>query len=93
MTKAELVDVISSNAGITKAAAGKVLKTFMEEISEGLKRNERITFVGFGSFYVSQRKARKGRNPRTGKAMKIPAASFPKFKACEAFRKVLGKTR
>lgn len=79
MTKAELVSQIASKADLTKAEAAKALDATIEAITEALKKGEKVTLVGFGSFYVFKRKARKGRNPRTGQEIKIPATKVPKF--------------
>ena len=84
MTKAELVEGIAGKAGVSKTAAEKVLKAFMEEVKGGIKKGERVTLVGFGTFYAAERPARMGRNPRTGEEIKIPACTVPKFKAGKA---------
>ncbi len=86
MTKAELVEGIAGKAGVSKAAAEKVLKAFMEEVKGGIKKGERVTLVGFGTFYAAARPARMGRNPRTGEEIKIPACTVPKFKAGKALK-------
>jgi DNA-binding protein HU-beta len=86
MTKAELVEGIAGKAGVSKAAAEKVLKAFMEEVKGGIKKGERVTLVGFGTFYAAERPARMGRNPRTGEEIKIPACTVPKFKAGKALK-------
>lgn len=81
MTKAELVAVMADEASITKAAAAKALDAFVETVSKELKKNGKLGLVGFGTFAVAKRKAREGRNPQTGKAIKIPAKKVVKFKA------------
>ena len=86
MTKAELVEGIAGKAGVSKAAVEKVLKAFMEEVKAGIKKGERVTLVGFGTFYAADRPARSGRNPRTGEEIKIPACTVPKFKAGKALK-------
>jgi DNA-binding protein HU-beta len=86
MTKAELVEGIAAKAGVSKAAAEKVLKAFMEEVKGGIKKGERVTLVGFGTFFAAERPARMGRNPRTGEEIKIPACTVPKFKAGKALK-------
>ncbi|MEA2110039.1 MAG: HU family DNA-binding protein [Pseudomonadota bacterium] len=86
MTKAELVEGIAGKAGVSKAASEKVLKAFMEEVKGGIKKGERVTLVGFGTFYAAERPARMGRNPRTGEEIKIPACTVPKFKAGKALK-------
>ncbi|NOQ85622.1 MAG: DNA-binding protein HU [Deltaproteobacteria bacterium] len=87
MTKAELVAKVAKDAKITKAAAGKSLDAVIEGITKALKKGDRVTLVGFGTFSVSKRKARTGRNPQTGKPIKIAARKVAKFKAGSALRK------
>ncbi|MEW6586879.1 MAG: HU family DNA-binding protein [Nitrospirota bacterium] len=86
MTKAELVDKMAKDADISKAAAGKALDSMMDGVIKTLKKGNKVSLVGFGTFSVSKRKARKGRNPRTGEAVKIPARKLPKFTAGKAFK-------
>jgi DNA-binding protein HU-beta len=81
MTKAELIDKIAANAGLTKTDAGKALDATVDSVKAALKKGQKVTLVGFGTFSVSKRKARKGRNPRTGAEIKIPATKVPKFTA------------
>jgi len=81
MTKAELIDKIASGAGLSKTDAGKALDATLDAVKLALKKGHKVTLVGFGTFSVSKRKARKGRNPRTGAEIKIPAAKVPKFTA------------
>ena len=81
MNKAQLIDAIASNAGITKADAKKALDAFIKSTSGALKKGDRVALVGFGSFSVSQRSARTGRNPQTGKPITIKAKKVVKFKA------------
>lgn len=82
MTKAELVVKIQEKAGFdTKAAAGRALDAVLDSIQETLSKGDGITFTGFGSFKVVQREARTGRNPQTGKKIKIPATKVVKFSA------------
>ncbi|HME42442.1 MAG TPA: HU family DNA-binding protein [Syntrophorhabdales bacterium] len=81
MTKIELVDKMAKDAKVTKAAAGKALDSFVDGVKKALKKGEKVTLIGFGTFSVTQRKARKGRNPQTGKEIKIAARKAPKFKA------------
>ncbi len=80
MTKAELIEKIATNAKLTKADAERALSTVLETISEGLKQEEKLTLVGFGSFVVESRKERQGRNPRTGESITIPASKAVKFR-------------
>ncbi len=89
MTKAELIGKMAANAKVSKTAAGKALDAFIDSIKSSLKKEERVTLVGFGTFSVSKRQARKGRNPRTGKEIKIPARKVPKFTAGKAFKEAV----
>ncbi len=81
MNKSELIDVIARQSDMTKAAAGKALDATIAAVTDALKQGDTVTLVGFGSFYVGDRAARTGRNPRTGKNIKINAAKVPKFRA------------
>jgi DNA-binding protein HU-beta len=81
MNKSELIDAIASGAKISKADAGRALDATIEGIHKALKKGERIGLVGFGSFSVNKRAARTGRNPQTGKEIKIAAKKVIKFKA------------
>lgn len=81
MNKAELIDAISAQAKITKTDAKKALDAFITTTSKALSKGERVALVGFGSFTISSRAARKGRNPQTGKEIKISAKKVVKFKA------------
>jgi DNA-binding protein HU-beta len=87
MTKAELVDRMAKDAGVSKAAAGKALIAFTKAISGALKKGDKIVLIGFGTFSVAKRKARKGRNPQTGKEITIKARKVVKFKAGAALKK------
>ncbi|RJQ15291.1 MAG: HU family DNA-binding protein [Nitrospiraceae bacterium] len=89
MTKVELTDVVAAGAGISKAAAAKAIDSMIEGITKALKKGDKVTLVGFGTFSVSKRKARKGRNPRTGEAIKIPAAKTPKFSGGKALKQAI----
>jgi DNA-binding protein HU-beta len=80
MTKAELVGIMKKEANISKAAAEKALQSFLNAVTKALKRGEKLTLPGFGTFSVAKRKARVGRNPQTGKEIKIPAKKVPRFK-------------
>ncbi|AKR43290.1 MULTISPECIES: HU family DNA-binding protein [Methylophilus] len=81
MNKSELIDHIASAAGISKAAAARALDATTEAISGALKKGDMVTLIGFGTFYVGERSARSGRNPRTGATINIKAAKSPKFRA------------
>ena len=81
MNKTDLIGVIAKNACISKAVAKCVLDTIINSVTETLSNGKSVVLVGFGSFVVSKRKQRTGRNPQTGKTMVIPAAKIPRFKA------------
>jgi DNA-binding protein HU-beta len=81
MNKSDLIEAMAADAGISKAAAGKALDSMMANVKSTLKKGDKISLVGFGSFSVGQRAARDGRNPQTGKPIKIPARTVVKFKA------------
>jgi len=86
MTKAELIDKVASGAGLSKVDAGKALDTTLNSIRGALKKGQKVTLVGFGTFSVTKRKSRKGRNPRTGDVITIPAAKVPKFTSGKALK-------
>ena len=86
MGKTELVELIAAKAGLTKADAARALDACLEGIVEGLKKEGKVSLVGFGTFEVSERAARTGRNPQTGAEMTIPASKAPKFKAGKALK-------
>lgn len=81
MNKAELIEAMASNAGLSKADAKKALDGFIDATAGALKKGDRISLIGFGSFSVSERAARTGRNPQTGKEIQIAAKNVVKFKA------------
>jgi len=81
LTKAEMVDKMAEAADISKVAAGKALAAALDGIKASLKKGQKVSLVGFGTFSITKRKARKGRNPKTGEAIKIAAAKVPKFSA------------
>ena len=86
MNKTELVAAIADKADVSKKDAEAAVKAFTEVVSEELKKGEKIQLVGFGTFEVSERAARTGRNPQTGKEITIPASKAPKFKAGKALK-------
>ncbi|WP_084544882.1 HU family DNA-binding protein [Derxia gummosa] len=86
MNKTELIDHIAKQADISKAAAGRALDSLVMAISESLKEGDSVSLVGFGTFFVSSRAARSGRNPKTGEAISIQEAKVPKFRAGKALR-------
>ncbi len=86
MTKAELIDKIASGTGLSKADAARSLDTTLNSIKMALKKGQKVTLVGFGTFALTKRKSRKGRNPRTGDVITIPAAKIPKFTAGKSLK-------
>ena len=80
MNKSELIDVIAAEAEISKAAAGRALDATVAAVKDALKAGDSVSLIGFGTFSVGERAARTGRNPRTGKTLKIKAAKVPKFR-------------
>jgi DNA-binding protein HU-beta len=90
MNKAELVDAIAADAGLSKVDAKKALDGFINATSQALKKGDRISLIGFGSFSISERAARTGRNPQTGKEIKIAAKKVVKFKAGAELNKTVG---
>ena len=86
MNKTELIAAIAEKSELTKKDAEKALKAFTDVVADELKKGEKVQLVGFGTFEVSQRAAREGRNPQTGKTMKIDACKAPKFKAGKALK-------
>ena len=86
MTKADLVEKMAKDAGISKAAAGKALDSFIEGVVKSVKKGNKVALVGVGTFSVSKRKARTGRNPQTGKPIQIPARKVPKFSSGKTFK-------
>ncbi|QSS97324.1 DNA-binding protein HU-beta [Psychroflexus salarius] len=81
MNKTNLIDAMAEDAGISKADAKKALESFLGNVEGALKKGDRVSLVGFGSWSVSKRAAREGRNPQTGKTIKIAAKNVVKFKA------------
>jgi len=90
MNKAELVEKVAGKVGLTKKKAGNVVDAITSAITDSLARNEKVTLVGFGTFQVMQRKARKGVNPQTGKIIQIPAKKVPKFVPGKDLRGAVG---
>jgi DNA-binding protein HU-beta len=89
MTKAEIVEKIAGEIKISKAAAAKALAVVTGSITQAMKKGDKVTLVGFGTFSVTSRAARKGRNPRTGKEIKIAAKKVPRFSAGAALKAVV----
>ena len=89
MNKTELVAAMAEQAGISKKDAEKALKAFTDVVTDELKKDGKVQLVGFGTFEVSTRAAREGRNPQTGEVMPIAASKAPKFKAGKALKDTL----
>lgn len=86
MNKAELIDAVAEKSGLSKADASRAVDTVIETIGKTLKKGDKVSLVGFGVFSVRKRAARKGRNPKTGAEIKIPAGKTPAFKAGKALK-------
>ena len=86
MNKSELINAIADKAELSKADAGRALDSFVEVLAKALKKNDKVSLVGFGTFAVCKRAARTGRNPKTGAPLKIAASKNPTFKAGKALK-------
>ncbi len=86
MNKMELIDAIASKASTSKAQAKRMLDCMIDEVKKSLSKKESVSLTGFGTFIVSRRAARKGRNPRTGATLNIPAMNVPRFRAGKTFK-------
>lgn len=91
MNKSELVAAMAAKTELSKKDSEKALKAFIEVVTEELKKGDKVQLVGFGTFEVAKRAAREGRNPQTGKSMKIAASKAPKFKAGKALKDEVNK--
>ena len=91
MNKSDLIAAMAAKTGDTKKAAEAALDAFVGAVTDSLKKGEKVQLVGFGSFEVRKRAARKGRNPQTGAEMKIPASNAPVFKAGKALKDAVNK--
>ena len=91
MNKAELIAAVAAKTGATKKSAEESVNAFTDVITEALKKGDKVQLVGFGSFEVIKRAARKGRNPQTKEEIKIPASKAPKFKAGKALKDLVNK--
>ena len=89
MNKTELIDAIAAQADISKAAAGRALDAAVGSITAALQKGDSVSLIGFGTFYVGERAARTGRNPRTGKTLEIKAAKSPKFRPGKGLKDAL----
>ncbi len=86
MNKSELIDTIAQSADLSKASAARALEATLAAVENTLRQGGVVALPGFGSFYLGKRAARRGRNPRTGAALTIPAANVPKFRAGKALK-------
>ncbi|MDQ5920447.1 MAG: DNA-binding protein HU-beta [Pseudomonadota bacterium] len=93
MNKSQLIEAIASKADISKAKAGDAVDAFITTIGAALKKGDSVTLIGFGSFTTVKRAARVGRNPKTGKEIKIAATTTPKFKAGKALKEAVAKKK
>jgi DNA-binding protein HU-beta len=93
MNKADLIDRIASGVDISKTQAAGAIDTTMESITSALKKGDRVALIGFGTFSVSQRKARNGRNPQTGATIKIAARKVAKFSAGAELKKAVNRSK
>jgi DNA-binding protein HU-beta len=91
VNKAELISAMAEKSGMTKKDSEKALNAFVESVEEALVKRDKVQLVGFGTFEVRERSARKGRNPQTGEEIDIPAASVPAFKAGKALKDSINK--
>ena len=91
MTKEEMIGMMAKQSGITKRQASEALQAFMSGVTGQLKKGQKVSFAGFGTFTVSRRKARTGRNPQTGAAIQIPATRVPVFKAGKNLKQAVRK--
>lgn len=91
MTKEEMINLMAENSGINKRQASQALEAFIGGVTTQLKNGEKVSFSGFGTFSVSKRKARTGRNPQTGATINIPATKVPVFKAGKGLKEAVKK--
>ena len=91
MTKEEMINIMADESGISKKQAGEALQAFMGGVTTQLQDGKKVSFAGFGTFTVSHRKARTGRNPQTGAAIDIPATTVPVFKAGKHLKQAVRK--
>lgn len=89
MNKSELIEAVAHEADLSKASAAKALDGVINAVTHALKKGDTVTLVGFGTFYVGERAARTGRNPKTGEPLEIKAAKTPKFRAGKALKDAL----
>ncbi len=91
MTKEEMIAMIAKDAKLSKRQAAHALQCFFDNVTSNLKKGKKVSFVGFGTFTVSKRKARMGRNPQTGAKINIPATKVPHFRAGKALKEAVRK--
>ncbi|MFQ6007972.1 MAG: HU family DNA-binding protein [Candidatus Zixiibacteriota bacterium] len=91
MTKDEMIALIAKESGITKRQAASALQAYMNGVSNSLRKGKKVSFAGFGTFSVSKRKARTGRNPQTGAPLTIPATKVPVFRAGKNLKEAVRK--
>ncbi len=91
MSKADIVEKIAKDAGISKAASERAVNAFIEAVTNSLKKGQSVTLVGFGTFSVGKRAARKGRNPKTGEEIKIKAKKVARFRPGAALREAVNR--
>ena len=91
MQKSDLVEKIAAEAGISNAAAGRALNSLLDSVTRSLKEGDRVSLAGFGTFSVSERAARTGRNPRTGEAIPIKASNNPRFSAGKGLKEAVNR--
>ena len=93
MNKGDLIDRVSVDAGISKAQADRAIDSVMRGITDSLRKGERVTLVGFGTFSITQRRARKGRNPQTSELMRIPATKSVRFSSGKKLKEVINRRK
>jgi DNA-binding protein HU-beta len=93
MTKAELISAVAAGAGLKKVEAEKAVAAFIGTVTAALKKGDKLSLVGFGTFSTAKRAARKGQNPQTGKKINIPAATVPKFKPGKTLKEAVNSKK
>lgn len=93
MTKAELISAVAEQAGLKKIEAEKAVAAFIATVTVALKKGDKLSLVGFGTFATAKRAARKGQNPQTGKKISIPAATVPKFKPGKTLKEAVNSKK
>ncbi len=91
MTKKELVTAIAEDTGQSKAQVDRTIKSLLDNVTDAMKKEDKVSFIGFGTFYVADRAARTGRNPQTGEPIEIPATKVPKFRAGRNLKDAVAK--